>query len=94
MVLRLLWLTPIHGEFDGDAQMGALDFFGVHHLQNAVDILVEGIALPDQPHILCLIVVDGLHVLGLEEGNLLLDLSGDDLIGVPARPAVKILMPL
>lgn len=62
----------------------ALDFLGVHHLQNAVDVLVEGVALPDQTHILCLIVVDGLDVLGLEEGNLRLNFSGDDLIGVPA----------
>ena len=64
--------------------MGTLDFLGVHHLQNAVDVLVEGVALPDQTHILCLIVVDGLDVLGLEEGNLRLNFSGDDLIGVPA----------
>ncbi len=73
----------IHG-VDGDAQVGALDLLGVNDLQNAVDVLVEGIAFPDQTHFHGLIVVDGLHVLRLEEGDLLLDLSGDDLIGVPA----------
>ena len=73
----------IHG-VDGDAQVGTLDLLGVNDLQNAVDVLVEGIAFPDQTHFHGLIVVDGLHVLRLEKGNLLLDLSGDDLIGVPA----------
>ena len=73
----------VHG-VNGDAQPGPLDLLHVHHLKDAVDILVEGISLPDQALLHGLVIVHAAHLLRPQQGDLLLDLPGHALIRVPS----------
>ena len=54
----------VHG-IDGDAQPGTLDLLHVHHLQDAVDVLVERIALLNDAPGQGVFIVDAFHILGL-----------------------------
>ena len=73
----------IHG-VNGDSQPGTPDGAGIDHLQDAVDILVEGIPLPDFSRCQGIAVGDAFHILWPQLFDLCLDLPGDGEIRVPA----------
>lgn len=54
------------------------------NLEDAVDILVEGIHLPDDPLGKGLVIVQRADLPGTEKGDLLLDFPRDGLVRVPA----------
>ena len=73
----------VHG-VDGHPEAGVLDLLDIHKLQDAVNIFVEGIYLPDYSLGQGLIVVQGADFLRTEQRDLLLDPPGDGLVRVPA----------
>ncbi len=73
----------VHG-VNGDAQPGSADSTCVDHLEDAVDILVEGIALGDDALGHGVGIVDALDIRRVNLADFVLDLLGDDLVRVPA----------
>lgn len=73
----------VHGVYR-NAQPGGFDLLHIQELQDAVDILVEGVDLPDLPLLQRHIVVHLGDGCGDDLGDLRLDLIGHRLVRVPA----------